>query len=260
MRDEFTKQTLDVLAKRVGVRCSNPACRKLTSGPREESIQIVNIGVGAHISAASPGGPRYDPSLTSEERRSPDNGIWLCQSCAKLVDNDLIRYTSSVLTTWKERAEKAALSEIEGDLPGTGNLRESVVELETNYKCLRRDSDRHDYELEIKVSNLGNEPIYAFHVDLEFPSRVIFKPENIPFYVTSRSNRDICFFRISHRRDEKEIYPGDSEVIMLLPYHMDVDIFQNCKNLFQQSIRATFYQSGHRPLTVRRSFKTLQMF
>ena len=97
MRDDFNKQVIDALAKRVGVRCSNPACRKLTTGPRNDSHQIINIGVAAHITGASPGGPRYNPSLTTKQRKSPENGIWLCQNCAKLVDNDSARYTVEIL-------------------------------------------------------------------------------------------------------------------------------------------------------------------
>ena len=30
----------------------------------------------------------YDESMTTEERKSFDNGIWLCQSCSKLIDTD----------------------------------------------------------------------------------------------------------------------------------------------------------------------------
>jgi hypothetical protein len=41
------------------------------------------VGEAAHISAAAPGGKRYDSSLTPEERRAPSNGIWLCELCAK---------------------------------------------------------------------------------------------------------------------------------------------------------------------------------
>src|SRR4051812_35713863 len=100
-RDDFSKYMLDILAKRVGVRCSNPACRKLTTGPRTDSTRIVNIGVGAHITAASPGGPRFDPMLSNEERQSAENGIWLCQNCAKLVDNDPTRYPVDILRQWK---------------------------------------------------------------------------------------------------------------------------------------------------------------
>src|SRR5439155_241792 len=113
MRDEFPKPVVETLAKRVGNRCSNPGCRKRTSGPHTEDDKALNVGVAAHITAASPGGPRYDASLTQEERRSIGNGIWLCQSCAKLVDNDESRYTKLLLVKWKQDAEQDALREIE---------------------------------------------------------------------------------------------------------------------------------------------------
>ena len=58
MRDDFTTQTRTVLARRVGMRCSNPNCRKLTSGPQKKADKALNIGVAAHITAASSDGPR----------------------------------------------------------------------------------------------------------------------------------------------------------------------------------------------------------
>ncbi|MFO0847127.1 MAG: hypothetical protein U0871_01020 [Gemmataceae bacterium] len=113
MRDDFPKLVLDILAKRVGHCCSNPGCRKPTSGPHTDGTRVINIGVGSHITAASPGGPRYDPSLTPRQRRSPDNGIWLCQSCGKLVDNDEARYPSHLLREWRRAAEGAALARVQ---------------------------------------------------------------------------------------------------------------------------------------------------
>jgi hypothetical protein len=113
MRDDFSLKTKELLTKRIANRCSNPGCRQLTSGPQEDQTKAVNIGVAAHITAASADGPRFDPSLTPDERRSAENGIWLCQSCAKLVDNDPIRYGADVLRQWKALAEKSAAREIE---------------------------------------------------------------------------------------------------------------------------------------------------
>ena len=70
--------------------------------------EAVNIGVAAHITAASTGGPRFNPNLTSEQRSAINNGIWLCQSCAKLIDNDEQRFATNVLATWKTSAELQA--------------------------------------------------------------------------------------------------------------------------------------------------------
>jgi hypothetical protein len=113
MRDDFPKPVVETLAKRVGNRCSNPGCRKRTSGPHTEDDKALNVGVAAHITAASPGGPRYAPSLSPDERKEIGNGIWLCQSCGKLVDNDEARYTKALLIQWKKNAEQEALTEIE---------------------------------------------------------------------------------------------------------------------------------------------------
>lgn len=114
MRDEFDKKTSEILAKRVGFRCSNPDCRRLTSGPRKDPAQAVNVGVASHITAASPGGPRFDPALAQKQRRSANNGIWLCQTHAKLIDNDPQLYTVELLLEWKRDAEERARGEIQG--------------------------------------------------------------------------------------------------------------------------------------------------
>ena len=112
MRDDFNKLVKDIVAKRVGLRCSNPNCRVLAIGPHSIEQKIINIGVAAHITAASPGGPRYDSSLTQEERCSIANAIWLCQSCAKLIDSDPINYTVDLIAEWKADAEKEAELEL----------------------------------------------------------------------------------------------------------------------------------------------------
>jgi hypothetical protein len=63
MRDECPKDVQRVLAQRVANRCSNPDRRAITSGPQEDESKAVNLGVAAHITAASPGGPRPIPLL-----------------------------------------------------------------------------------------------------------------------------------------------------------------------------------------------------
>lgn len=114
MRDDFPMAVKELLAKRVASECSSPGCGQVTIGPQVDPAGVVNLGVAAHITAASPGGPRYDPSLTEDERRSHTNGIWLCQTCAKLVDNDVLRYPADVLREWKVFAEGRAARNLEG--------------------------------------------------------------------------------------------------------------------------------------------------
>lgn len=106
-RDEFPRRVVIQLAARAGHNCSNPNCRRPTSGPDSEQ-GTVNIGAAAHISAAAPGGPRFDSQLTSIERSAASNGIWLCQSCAKLIDSDPVKFTPDLLLSWKESSEARA--------------------------------------------------------------------------------------------------------------------------------------------------------
>lgn len=114
MRDNFTMKAKDALARRAGMRCSNPECRKPTSGPHKTQEKAVNIGVACHIAAASPGGPRYKNTITNEARKSIDNGIWLCQNCSKLIDSDEHHFTAEVLLEWKRIAEESARHDLEG--------------------------------------------------------------------------------------------------------------------------------------------------
>lgn len=111
-RDDFSKKVKEEMAYRVACRCSNPKCRKITFGPKESVEGYVNIGVAAHICAAAPGGKRYDPNMSKEERSSIENGIWLCQSCSKLIDSDERKYTVEILRKWKYDAEKDTHEEL----------------------------------------------------------------------------------------------------------------------------------------------------
>jgi hypothetical protein len=66
MRDDFPDEVKRTLANRAALICSNPDCGASTAGPREDPSKALNIGVAAHITAASPGGPRYDTNLTPD--------------------------------------------------------------------------------------------------------------------------------------------------------------------------------------------------
>src|SRR5665811_517894 len=113
MRDEFSTHTKEVLARRVGFRCSNPGCRQQTIGPHDDPSRAINIGMAAHVTAASAGGPRYDHLLSPTERRSVVNGIWLCQTCGKLVDSDELRFSVESVKGWKLISEAMTRGEIE---------------------------------------------------------------------------------------------------------------------------------------------------
>jgi hypothetical protein len=105
---DFTTPTKTRLARRAAYLCAHPDCRRLTVGPEQGGSGVVTTGQAAHITAAAPGGPRYDSSLTTEQRRSQDNGIWLCAIHASQVDSDEDHFTTQTLRQWKVDAENAA--------------------------------------------------------------------------------------------------------------------------------------------------------
>ena len=127
-RDDFTEKTKLKLAKRAGWLCSDPECRRPTAGSNSEGDGEIVVGVAAHICAAAPGGPRYDPTMAHEQRRSVDNGIWLCQLHAKTVDSDEHKFTVELLQKWKAYAQRDSWQRVQyndtrdgGIAPGVGN-------------------------------------------------------------------------------------------------------------------------------------------
>lgn len=65
------------------------------------------VGNAAHITAASESGPRYDHLMSSADRKSIENGIWLCTQCADLIDKEQgISYSVELIRSWKQKAEK----------------------------------------------------------------------------------------------------------------------------------------------------------
>ncbi len=165
-RDDFTDQVKRVLSQRVGNSCSNPRCGALTSGPTEDPAGAVNVGVAAHITAAASGGPRYDPARTPEQRKAAENGILLCQTCAKRIDDDPIRFSVDVLRGWKSDAEAEADQRIGMTVPAA---RGAVIEITAGRPGVGshpEDDLRWVLLVPVIVSNLGDTPtsIHALRV------------------------------------------------------------------------------------------------
>lgn len=117
MRDDFTPKTRKKLEERAGHRCSKPDCGIPTGGAASDDDGTINVGFAAHITAAAPGGPRYDPHLTSDQRKHHSNGIWLCGTHAKLVDSDEGHFTVEELRSWKRIAERRSFTEVVSSKP-----------------------------------------------------------------------------------------------------------------------------------------------
>ncbi|MGI2095892.1 hypothetical protein [Shewanella glacialipiscicola] len=113
-RDDFTESVKRTLGDRVGWFCSFPGCNQATIGPSNASDDAkVKSGVAAHICAAAKGGPRYDPDMTSDKRKSIDNGIWMCSYHGGLIDADFTKYPVDTLKGWKIVAEENAAKRLQ---------------------------------------------------------------------------------------------------------------------------------------------------
>lgn len=126
-RDNFSSETILQLQRRVNGRCSNPDCRVPTSAPKASSNKAITIGIAAHICAASEGGPRYDSIMSVAQRKSFENGIWLCSNCATKIDRNVDQFTIDLLQAWKREAEEKATLELGRRLPDQNDARDMLI-------------------------------------------------------------------------------------------------------------------------------------
>jgi hypothetical protein len=90
-----------------GTTCYYPNCKApvivFFKGEPFSNVEI------AHIQGANPGSPRYDQSMTDDERRSFPNLILLCKPHHELVDKrHPDSYPPDLLRKWKAQREAAA--------------------------------------------------------------------------------------------------------------------------------------------------------
>lgn len=107
MRDDFSKPVIDKARLRAAFICSNPGCRRLTIQPSPDNeADAMVLGKVSHITAAAPGGPRFRASLSAGERSGLDNAIYLCATCAELIDKNQGRdFPEELLRQWKKDHE-----------------------------------------------------------------------------------------------------------------------------------------------------------
>jgi hypothetical protein len=88
-----------------------------------DGVPLLNLEI-AHICALEPGGKRFEPSLTVEQRNSFANLILLCHPDHKLVDGPRSDdYPINVLWSWKENRETTGMEA----LAGLSNLTEEKL-------------------------------------------------------------------------------------------------------------------------------------
>jgi len=191
-RDDFTKPTIEALAKRAGYLCSNPDCRQSTIGANEIENKSTSIGVAAHMTAAAGGGPRYNSELTADQRSDIINGIWLCSNCATLIDKDPEKYTINLLHEWKGGVEAESRLKLNGAFkvtpePKRGDGYNPIIEVDfggqgrgRSPKGLSMKNPTEMYEGEL-VMVPGNKPIIHWEMNWRY-KLMIYNNSNYPAY------------------------------------------------------------------------------
>lgn len=159
-------------------------------------------------------------------------------------NEEVINHLKKILPTWKPSRE------LEDIFPLSATI---------NYEKVKIHSKRHDYCLILLLTNTGISPVSDYHVDLEFPAGLIEGPNDLDHYVPDRSTQDYSHFRTTWG-EIGDIFPGDSQVIMKIPYYVDHDIFWNRSHLLESTVKVTIYLRGYSPKVIEKSMAELQIY
>lgn len=99
---DFRDNVKRELAHLSGYHCAFQPCGAFTGGPAPSSTSYsTNLGQAAHIEGARSTSARHNPIMTNAQRRSVDNGIWLCLKHARMIDVTGSSFTTPMLKRWK---------------------------------------------------------------------------------------------------------------------------------------------------------------
>lgn len=194
-RDDFSLTVKNMLCQRVAGKCSNPKCRCETIGPHTNPNKRQSTGQAAHITGASARGPRYNPDLSVEQRSDISNGIWLCNNCAKMIDNDPVKYPAELLHAWKANAEYEQFCKV------NGRRNDYVAMLEQELKGRKLEACR---QIKVALDRLHHRLYYAFEYwKSNFSNCDYLESELIDHYLLYKEELEIIY-EYQRERDELE--------------------------------------------------------
>ncbi|PFU61987.1 helix-turn-helix domain-containing protein [Bacillus thuringiensis] len=151
-RKEPTKDTLRELYLKSGNRCAFPGCEKTILNDKGNVV-----GQICHIEAAMPGGERFNPNQTNEERRQASNLLLLCYE-HHIETNDVEAFPVERMQSIKQ-AHEQTYGDVANKLFSTiGDITELqeyqyCTTLENFYKAMEWRYDKEDAEGNAKVFN-----------------------------------------------------------------------------------------------------------
>lgn len=135
-------------------------------------------------------------------------------------------------------------------------------ELTIKFNKIRSSQERHDYELQLDVTNNTRTRIEDFQVDLLFPDAFLNQTIEYGPEVHARRTRTHRLFRASSRNGLLPIAPGDTLKVLTVPYYVDQSIFLWHKSGFDDKLTATLYSyvPEREPQVVEKTMKELHSF
>ncbi len=104
-RIPISERIQKILCCRSGGICAFPGCNRELVEPCTEKDEESFVGILAHINSYSPGHPRHNLNMTTEEVNSASNIILLCPTHHKIVDDQTNTYTVEDLMKMKQDHE-----------------------------------------------------------------------------------------------------------------------------------------------------------
>ncbi len=260
---DFSAAVRERTAKAASYFCSRPECRASTTAAKtEDDLEKIGVGDAAHIHAARKGQKRYLETMSDEERAAPDNAIWLCGTCHRVVDSDDKLYPAEVLRAWKALAEHEVRINLgkPRDPPVVERVRVSIEQgpvsdltftgfvfnyglspvLITNWVARFTFSSAFWHE-----NGREPKPLQSFRgADLAtvqpFPSRVLY-PENEPLTMTIK----VDMARVLNQY----VYVMDRNSPQIPSYWVDIELSLTVDSVGASRVatRGTIYGRGQRP-------------
>lgn len=197
-------ETLRKLYVLSGNLCAYPGCNKLLLDANANFV-----GQICHIEAASPGGERFNPNMTNEERRHFDNLMLMCYD-HHIETNKVAEYPVERLKSFKREHEakfstealvQSILNSLR-DYTEHGADFEKVKSLENLFDTLYppNNQSRRPVEVIERDCDAFNQTIEQY-LKLSLPARRLFliglKHSHHPFYTKWRLDTDVLYVEFS---------------------------------------------------------------
>jgi hypothetical protein len=163
----------------------------------------------------------------------------------------------------ERRQLQAALKEALALVLAKGDIRPVTafpVELSMEYQKVKIRSGRHDYQLQVRLTNAGTKPITDWHVDVSMPTRLLESFIIFAARVPERSNAEQTLFRGTQKTHGGVIYPGDTRLALTIDYYVDGALFHDLRGLFDERVTAVAYVHGEIAATAEKVVRDIQIF